>query len=517
MRMKLSVMLGLLLVLQNITVFAQQSSINFNSPNHAFEGFGGTQTGLVVDPVDMNNTAARFINSGSSWEGAFLDLPFEVVLSAQQIMNLKFHAPSGDTNEVRIKLEEGSEGDVEVSIKSAQAGWSNLSFDFSNATFTGTNISTNAKGSYKRIVIFINGSSSISGTYYIDDISYPNYESANQLDVVYTNLAWAEEFNYFGPIDTSAWFPEVVPPNAWGWFNGEKQHYTDRIDNCYLSNGTLKIVAKRESYTYNGLTLDYTSARLTSKFDFTYGRVDIRAKLPFGDGTWPALWMLGTSIGNSVHPPTIAWPDCGEIDIMEHWGYDQDEIHGSTHTRSSFGSTINTNRVIKDSVSTAFHIYSINWSPNQISFLVDNKLFYTYKPTVKNAATWPFDSPHFFILNIAMGGAWFDIDPSFIESTMEVDYIRVYNNSGIGLEESNKTNDLDLEVYPNPSRGSFKIKGLNSESAAYAEIYTMKGELIIESMKIDNEALFKIELSAGNYILKVYSDSKVFTETISIL
>ncbi|MFK7905872.1 MAG: glycoside hydrolase family 16 protein, partial [Chitinophagales bacterium] len=142
-------------------------------------------------------------------------------------------------------------------------------------------------------------------------------------------LIFSDEFDVEGAVDSSKWLFETVPPNNGGWWNNEKQHYTDRLDNAYVSEGTLKIVAKKEEYTFAGSTKNYTSARLNSKFNFTYGRIDVKAKLPEGAGTWPAIWTLGANLG------TAGWPVCGEIDIMEHWGNNQNYVQSAMHTPSS--------------------------------------------------------------------------------------------------------------------------------------------------------------------------------------
>ncbi len=244
-------------------------------------------------------------------------------------------------------------------------------------------------------------------------------------------LVWSDEFSGTGPIATDLWFHQTQLPAGGSWYNNEQQHYTNRIENSSVANGFLKIVAKKENFTDQGFAKQYTSARLNSKFAFTYGRVDVRAKLPTGAGTWPAIWMLGK---NTKEPGgyfynqfgTTDWPASGEVDIMEHWGNNPNVIHGSLHTPSSFGSTINTKTITVSQVSATFHVYSIIWDETKIQFLVDDVAFYTYSPTVKNASTWPFDKPQYLLLNIAMGGIGGAIDPAFTESSMEIDYVRVY-------------------------------------------------------------------------------------------
>jgi beta-glucanase (GH16 family) len=496
----LKLSLSCLFVLTGWILSAQQSSLDFSSDFHEFVSFNGANFTRNVDPLDNTNTAGKITNNGDVWEGAYIQLPEAAYLESVKTITLRYYSASTDTNTILMKLEDNLNLDVEIDQAVSSVGWTTLTFDFSQAREAGTSNIVSANGSYEKMVIFFNGGSSKTGTFYMDDITYANYESTNQLDVVYTNLVYADEFSQFGPVDTSNWFPEVVPPNAWGWFNGEEQHYTSRTDNVYSSNGTLKIIAKRENYTAYGQTKSYTSARLNSKFSFTYGRIDVRAKMPEGDGTWPAIWMLGTSIGNNWNSTTIGWPDCGEIDIMEHWGNDPNVVHGSTHTRSSHGATFNTEEVKREKVSEGFHVYSVNWSPNQISFLMDGFLYYTYNPSIKNAITWPFDAPQFVLLNVAMGGIY-SIDPSFTESTMEVDYVRVYQNN-IGLEE--KPEVLNATVYPNPAVDYIEVE---TETDGVLNVYDVTGKLVLTE-SLDSESGNHIsvsELSNGVYIWNITS------------
>jgi len=259
-----------------------------------------------------------------------------------------------------------------------------------------------------------------------------------QVDVVYKDLVWSDEFTTNGPVNATQWFHQTQLPAGGSWFNGEVQHYTDKIDNSYVDNGSLKIVAKKESYTNQGVTKQYTSARLNSKFAYLYGRVDIRAKIPKDAGTWPALWLLGKNVNEDggyfdALYGTTNWPACGEIDILEHGitrSKPDNYIQSAMHTPSSFGNTSDIGGVVVgDNIAANYHIYSMNWSPNQISFLLDGVVYYTYNPAVKNASTWPFDKEQYFLLNIAMGGIAGPIDPSFTQTAMEIDYIRVYQNT----------------------------------------------------------------------------------------
>ncbi len=261
----------------------------------------------------------------------------------------------------------------------------------------------------------------------------------SQIDVVYNNLVWSDEFTTNGPIDSNKWFQQTQLPSGGSWFNNEVQHYTNQLSNSFVNNGALNIVAIKEPYTDQGITKQYTSARLNSKFAFTYGRVDIRAKVPNGQGTWPALWLLGKNVnedGGFFDPNfgTTSWPACGEIDIMEHGifpGQPINYIGAAIHTPSSFGNTINIGGIQASDIAQNYHVYSMNWSPNQITFLLDDVVFYTYNPLVKNANTWPFDADQYFILNVAMVGFAGVIPSNFTQASMIIDYIRVYQNTTI--------------------------------------------------------------------------------------
>ena len=264
-----------------------------------------------------------------------------------------------------------------------------------------------------------------------------NFQFANsQVDIIYNDLVWSDEFDGNGAINASKWHHQIQIPAGGSWYNGEEQHYTNELTNSLVENGVLKITAKKEAYTNQGYTKQYTSARLNSKFAFTHGRVDIRAKIPTNQGTWPALWMLGKNIIEpgaffSATHGTTSWPACGEIDIMEHgitpWqptGF----VQSALHTPSSFGNTVNHGGTIANNLGNEFHVYSMNWSPNQITFLLDGVPFYTYNPAVKNASTWPFIADQYLLLNIAMGGVAGTIPSNFTQATMEIDYVRVYQN-----------------------------------------------------------------------------------------
>ena len=231
-----------------------------------------------------------------------------------------------------------------------------------------------------------------------------------------TTLVWAEEFSDT-EICIDNWVFETIPPNNGSWWNNEQQYYTDRAQNASVLNGVLRITAKREDYRGK----EFTSARMTTQdlFEFTYGKVQIRAKLPSGQGTWPAIWMLGGNID------AVGWPQCGEIDIMEHGDIRPGLISSTVHRAGPNGEdTYERGETTVANEASAFHIYEVEWSSTSITFSVDGIQHHSYTVT----PDMPFHQDFFLILNVAMGGDFVGntIDPAFTSSTLEVDYVRVF-------------------------------------------------------------------------------------------
>ena len=260
-----------------------------------------------------------------------------------------------------------------------------------------------ASGEYFDRIVSVNNSDIVEGVFCFGSCD----ENCFGDSIEYT-LIWNDEFDGSGAIDPSKWFHQTQLPNGNSWFNNELQHYTNRLDNSYVSDGTLKIVAKKETYTDQGQTKEYTSARLNSKYAFTYGKVEIKAKLPEGVGTWPAIWMLGQNISEpgaywqTQGYGTTSWPHCGEIDIMEHWGANQNYVQSALHTPSSYGGTINHGGQYISNATTQFNVYTLEWTSEQMIFSVNGYVHYTYNPDIQNSETWPFDSPQYLLMNIAI-------------------------------------------------------------------------------------------------------------------
>ena len=246
-------------------------------------------------------------------------------------------------------------------------------------------------------------------------------------------LVWNDEFDG-DAIDDQKWNKLLWRP---GWVNNELQAYTDRDTNVFVQDGNLVIQALIEpgffgtDYTGTTYTADYTSGRLNTagKGEWTYGRFDTRAKLPKGIGSWPAIWMLGSNIS------AVGWPHCGEIDIMEHVGFDEGNIHASIHTTdyNHVNGTQKSGQVIIPTATDSFHVYSLEWDSTYIRYLVDDEpYFFIYNDSNGDEDKWPFNKPQYIILNLAVGGDWGGaegIDPSVFPMEMKVDYVRVFEKS----------------------------------------------------------------------------------------
>ena len=240
-------------------------------------------------------------------------------------------------------------------------------------------------------------------------------------------LIWSDEFEAEGLPDPAKWRYDV---GGGGWGNDEAQFYTEaRTENARVEDGVLVIEARQEPWpSARNPKNDYTSARLVSKGngDWTYGRIEVRAKLPAGRGTWPAIWMLSTGKEYGT------WPRSGEIDIMEHVGFDTGKVHGSLHSLENnwlTGTQPTGSTTIPDADAT-FHTYAIEWEPNTIRFLVDGAVYFSAVNPGTGWEAWPFDQPFHLILNLAVGGFWGGqegIDPDIWPARMEIDFVRVYD------------------------------------------------------------------------------------------
>jgi len=330
-------------------------------------------------------------------------------------------------------------------------------------------------------------------------------------------LVWEDEFEndeityYSGqinPVDDTKWFHQTYPANGGqGWFNNEQQHYTDRLDNSYVSNGTLKIKAIKETYSnpQTGSSQNYTSARLNSKFAFIYGKVEVRAKLPSELGTWPAIWTLGQNISEqgaywqTQGYGTTGWPACGEIDIME-----QDSNKSITSGAFHFGPDYTQHQYTTDHISVTdtentWHVYSMIWTDEGISLMVDGVEFHN----TSNVDMSFFQANHFILLNLAMGGALGGgIDQNFSSAIMEIDYVRVYQPQPLSIPSIIEN---ELLLYPNPTDGNFHIEsGIQIDEI---HIYNLNGQKLQSFWPNKKVLTINSNLPKGIYLVEISSNN----------
>jgi len=340
-------------------------------------------------------------------------------------------------------------------------------------------------GYTNRFLSTLNESLSLETYYYAScDISEDGEDNADWV------LVWSDEFDA-PEIDMNKWSYEVGTGN-WGWGNGEAQYYTDNSNNSFIEDGKLIIKAIRQYYAGS----EYTSARMVTKNkgDWAYGRFEIRAKLPAGTGTWPAIWMMPTDSEYG------GWPDSGEIDIMEHVGFDPGTIHATCHNDTYNwydgipppGGELNVNDFDEN-----FHTYTLEWTESSLKWFVDETLYYTYSNT-SSWSTWPYNHDFFIILNIAIGGTWGGqqgIDDSIFPVQMEVEYVRVYQGGG-GSEpgSSDVTFLVDMQNEQIDESGIY-VSGGDSQLAGPAGIFMSDSDN-------DNIWSVTIPLEPGTYTYK---------------
>lgn len=471
--------------------------------------------------TSQNNSSKvlEYSDKGGLYANVRFDNDRNFDLSKGSVFSLKIFVPSdklsgNQINQVSLKLQDGkinepwsTQSEIIKTILTDE--WQTITFDFAKDPYRNLNAGSLPpiqRKDFNRVVIQINGENNRDSVLaYLDDFEY---EATPPTKSLYTKLVWADEFNTNGPINDNNWYHQTQLPTSGSWYNGEIQHYTDRTSNSYVENGLLKVIAKKENFTDQGQTKQYTSARLNSKFAFKYGRVEFSAKLPFGVGTWPAVWMLGKNIDergaywHNLGFGNTPWPACGEIDILEHWGQNQNFVQSAIHSPSSFGNTVNLGGQTIPNASNSFHLYSMEWTPDKIEFSVDSVVHYTYEPTLKNNSTWPFDLEQYLLINIAILP---NISLTFTQSALEIDYIRIY-------QEEEKTNLPSIKnqkkniAFPNPCKDHINIQLENpEETSCLIQMYSSDGKLVLSNYyAIENNAILinNIEmLKSGIYTL----------------
>ena len=501
------------------TWFADQSIMELGFIN-PFQNSSNNSSGVM-----------KYEDTGQSFANVGFDIDDTFDLTTNHTFTLKIYVLSSEitgseNNQVSLKLQNGNLNQpfttqTEIIRNIVLDQWQEITFDFSDSNqYINYSLSSGApvnRTDFNRVLIQVNGENNSSKVVaYIDDFAYDG-TIASSNNPVYDQLVWSDEFEGSGPIDSQKWYHQTLFPdqNLGSWFNNEIQHYTNRIDNSYRDNGVLKIVAKKENYTDQGVTKSYTSARLNSKFAFTYGKVEIRAKMPTGVGTFPALWTLGKNVNEyggywtSQSGEKVTWPACGEIDIIEHWGDNQDFVQSALHTPSSYANTVNKGGRTIVGASTQFHVYSMEWTEEKIIFKVDNIIHYTYNPAIKNDQTWPFDKDQYLLLNVAMLQ---DVQ-GFTESAMEVDYVRVYQQSTLSTKDFE--NEKQIAFYPNPVENQLNIKISPEYMGATIAVFNMLGKKIgVFKMNNDLKSIDFSDYSRGIYIVKFQLADRVYAKQI---
>ena len=532
--MKLSIAFGSILILLYSSSIAQtiELSDDFESGSEGLEwsGDAATVNNDIPNPftsgINTSTGVLEYIDYGSDFSNFRFDTPINLDLTENTTFTLKVYVPSSSIsgeqpNQVSFKLQNGNliepwSNQTEI-IKSIELDqWQEMTFDFSTDEYINLNGSSPApieRFDFNRVLIQVNGEGNTDlVTVYIDDFAYDGIldPSINPSNSVYNTLVWSDEFEGEGALDFGKWFHQTQLPNGWGWFNNEQQHYTDRDENSYVEDGFMHLVAKNETYSDQGITKQYTSARLNSKFAFTYGRVVARAKMPIGGGTWPAIWMLGKNITESGgywagEFGTTGWPACGEIDIMEHWGYNQNVISAALHTPSSSGATENYGTILDEDVSEEFHNYEMEWTPDAIKFYLDGNNYYTYSPNFQNADTWPYTEDQYLLLNIAIEE---NVSALFEESDMVLDYIRVYQEGS--PTSTNDVKRVDLKLYPNPAQETLIVETAAGDHSALIEVFSVMGVKVLSQNATGNKTIISLnQLAAGSYVA-TYRNDKSF-------
>lgn len=500
---------------------AQVAQDNFEGTSTISTWFGddcGMDNNFTNPLSNATNPSAKvlkYTDVGGLYANVRFDAGFNFNLSSSAVFTLKIYVPSSgitgnQPNQISLKLQNGSlaspwttQSEIIKSVVVNQ--WQTITFNFATDPYINldpTSVNPLYRNDFNRVVLQVNGENNTSRVVaYLDDFLY-----SGNTPTAY-NLIWSDEFDGTGAVNNLKWHHQTLLPNGTSWYNGEVQHYTNRQVNSNQANGLLNLTAKKEVYTSQGQTKQYTSARLNSKFAFKYGKVEVRAKLATGAGTWPAIWMLGKNI---IEPGAYwsssfgntAWPACGEIDIMEHWGNNQNYVQSAMHTPSSFGSTTNYGGQTIANASTQFHTYVMEWNANSISFSVDNVVHYVYNPAVKNASTWPFNAEQYLLLNIAIEPS---ISANFVQSTMEVDYVRVYQQGA--LSTATIADKSNFKVYPNPVSEVMNIAVDNSNLNAKANLYSITGQMLQSFSLSENETRVNVAgLAPGIYFLEIQSD-----------
>jgi len=505
-------------------------AINAQTPQDDFEGTGnitswyGDDCGVNAafsnpykQGINTSNTVLKYEDIGGTYANIRFDATSNFDIASNNKFVLKIYVASNSLtgnspNQISLKLQNGSLGEPwstqsEIIKPILLNQWQEVTFDFLNDMYInldGNSPPPKQRTDFNRVVIQVNGENNTNlVTAYIDDFYNENYSVPAP---VFDNLVWSDEFDGTGAIDGSKWFQQTQLIAGTSWANGEEQHYTNRQVNSYTDNGTLKIKAIKEPFTDQSVTKNYTSARLNSKFAFKYGRVEVRAKLPSVAGSWPAIWLLGKNVNetggywNNQGFGTTSWPLCGEIDVMEP-NVAKTQILGTWHWDNGSGYRMNSKGVATNNADTSqnFHTYILQWTATSMKIFMDTILI-NEMPTVN-----PFNQEFYILLNVAMGGSLGGpINSGFTDDTMEIDYVRVYQESNLSIpEEANNK----VHLYPNPVSNKLNIElGSVAYKTIKMQVVDINGRLIYDKQRDINDSKISFDttyLKSGLYFIRL--------------
>ncbi|MDC3253174.1 family 16 glycosylhydrolase [Crocinitomicaceae bacterium] len=311
------------------------------------------------------------------------------------------------------------------------------------------------------------------------------------------SLVWSDEFDGTS-IDLSKWSHDIGQ-GVWGWGNNELQYYTNSAANSTVDGGYLKITARDETFG----SANYTSAKLKTKdlYEFTYGKVEARIKVPFGQGLWPAFWMLGANIDQ------VSWPYCGEIDLLEHVNNEL-VVHG-THHYDHNGHVMLGGSVSCDA--SEFQVYGIEWTPTTMEWSLNGNVYYTTNIGPGAVSKEEFHEPFYLILNLAVGGNWpgSPNGTTSFPALMEVDYVRVYQNNA----SVNTINPTIINVFPNPTSESITIN--SAVPVTEFSISDVHGKMLITGSSL-TEAIDVSMLSKGMYYVTAKTENGLSRTTFVV-
>ena len=455
-------------------VSSQNLPIDFETTT-SWSVFAGASFSTVSNPYfDSENPSSKvgrmIKGAGQNWAGAYLTLGSSMDFLNNDAFSIKVHSSKLNTK-LLLKVENSSNSTInyekEVTMTKYNE-WETLTFDFSQIPYE----------NYDRIVLIfdigVTGNGSSSFTYYVDDITLYSLNGPTEpCDSNLTGnvpsgsnyvLVWADEFTEDGELCYENWTYDLGTGSQ-GWGNFEAQSYTNNSENVRKENGILRITAIKSGNSY-------TSARIKTKnlFDFTYGRIEISAKLPSTAGTWPAVWLLGSNINE------VSWPQCGEIDIIEQFSNKQENIstaHWYSDGNAQYGLSVN-----NSTLTSSFNTFRLDWTPTSLKAYLNDSQYWV----MSTNNTMPFFDNFFLIANLALGGnkGAGNIDPNFTEDSLEIDYIRVYQNStGTVLSSEIISGNKNIISYYNSNGEWFFISTFDEINDIL--IYDISGKLIKKS------------------------------------